>query len=85
LLSLSTQQPLQQPKKSKTPEENGGATTTGAVRRGELFCIPNIILNLLLFIRILTLFLFRSNVKGKGVEDGDEGGMDRGQVGEEEE
>ena len=55
------------------------------MRRGELFCIPNIILNLLLFIRILTLFLFRSNVKGKGVEDGDEGGMDRGQVGEEEE
>ena len=63
---------------------DGSNSTIAATLEKSFFCTRNIILILLLFIHILTLLLFYSTVEGERGEDGDEGGMDRGEGGEEE-
>ena len=71
----------QQPKKSKTPEDNGEIRQRGWCNEVSFICITSIILILLLSIHIRIFLLFCSTVEGEGSDDGDEGGIDRDQGG----
>ena len=63
---------------------DGSNSMIAATPEESFFCTRNIILILSLFIHILVLLLFYSTLEGESGEDGDEGGMNRGKGGEEE-
>ena len=65
--------------------DNGSNSTTATTPEDRFSCITNIILILLPSIHILILSLFHSTMEGECGEDGNEGGMDCGKRGDDEE